>query len=346
LKKTLDSLQKSELRRQAEAKLVERKKKTGPLPAMEADIRRLVHELEVHQIELEMQNEELMQVRAQLEAALRQYTDLYDFAPVSYFTLARDGAILHVNLTGAKLLGVERGNLIKKRFGVFVSAQSRPSFNTFLDMVFDSQQNEECEIVLLTDGGDPIWVHFEAICDHARGKGEVCHAAMSDITVRKQAEEKLKYLSVHDVLTGLYNRTFFVGEMERLERGRIFPISIVVADVDHLKETNDQQGHAAGDVLLKRVAKALTAAFRAEDVIARIGGDEFAVLLPGVDVIEVLAAMKRVQQVIQEDNTVQTGTPLRLSLGMSTARYPPSLSDTLHEADANMYLEKRGRTAS
>ena len=90
-----------------------------------SDTRRLVHELQVHQIELEMQNEELMQTRAELEAALRQYTDLYDFAPVGYFTLARDGTILQVNLAGANLLGVERGTLIKQRFGVFVADQSR-----------------------------------------------------------------------------------------------------------------------------------------------------------------------------------------------------------------------------
>ena len=97
---------------------------------------------------------------------------------------------------------------------------------------------------------------------------------------RERAQEELKYLSIHDTLTGLYNRNFFMAEIERLERGRAFPISIVMADADHLKETNDRQGHPAGDALLKRIAQTLTIAFRAEDVIARIGGDEFAVLLP------------------------------------------------------------------
>src|ERR1035437_2803418 len=105
------------LRRQAEAKWSERKKKTGPLPAAEADTRRLIHELQVHQIELEMQNEELAESHAEVEALLRQHADLYDFAPVGYFTLARDGAILQVNLAGACLLGVEVGKLIKRRFG-------------------------------------------------------------------------------------------------------------------------------------------------------------------------------------------------------------------------------------
>jgi diguanylate cyclase (GGDEF)-like protein len=143
-------------------------------------------------------------------------------------------------------------------------------------------------------------------------------------------------------LTGLYNRAFFMGEMERLERGRVFPISIVVVDVDKLKTTNDKYGHAAGDALLKRVAQALTVAFRAEDVIARIGGDEFAVLLPGIGAVEMQIVLQRVLQVIRENNATQPETPLHLSIGMSTAEEPTSLSLMLKEADENMYREKRG----
>jgi PAS domain-containing protein len=129
----------AKLRRQAEAKLSERKKKAAAPPATESDTKRLIYELEVHQIELEMQNEELAHSRADVEALLRQYADLYDFAPVGYFTLARDGAIVQVNLTGANLLGVERSALIERRFGVFVSAESRTTFNTFLEKAFGSQ---------------------------------------------------------------------------------------------------------------------------------------------------------------------------------------------------------------
>ncbi|MGB7874287.1 MAG: sensor domain-containing diguanylate cyclase [Anaerolineales bacterium] len=343
MKNKAEVLNKTELRRQAEAKLSERKLETGPLPAEQTDVRRLVHELEVHQIQLEMQNEELMQIRAKLEAALRQYTDLYDFAPVGYLTLERDGTILQVNLTGAKLLGIQRGNLVNKRFGLFVSEQSRSTFNTFLEKVIGSQRNEECEVELIKDGGDPIWVHIEAACDNTDEQGKVCHAALSDITKRKQAELRLIYLSSHDVLTGLYNRNFFIEEMARLERGRRFPISIVVSDVDHLKAVNDQQGHAAGDALLRRVAQVLTAAFRADDVIARIGGDEFAVLLPRIGKVEAQAAVKRIQTAIRETNSVELKTPLQLSVGVSTAEEPMPLSDILKDADANMYREKRGR---
>jgi len=326
--------------------LSERKKKAAVFPATEADTQRLVHELQVHQIELEMQNEELAQSRAEVEALLRQYADLYDFAPVGYFTLARDGAINQVNLAGANLLGVERGKLINRRFGVFVSAQSRTTFNAFIDKVFTIGSKETCEVALLKDGADPFWVHIEAIFDALPEQRKVCHAVVTDITERKLVDEALRHQSTHDALTGLYNRGFIIEEMARLERGRQFPVSIVIADVDHLKDTNDHHGHAAGDALLKRVAQVLTAVFRADDVVARFGGDEFAVLLPGTDAIAAEGSLSRVRQVIQENNAAHTGTPIRLSLGMSTAENPAPLSGVLKKADANMYREKRGHDAS
>ena len=176
----------AELRRQAEEKLGTQKKTAQPV--MEADTRRLVHELQVHQIELEMQNEELMQSRAETEVALRQYTDLYDFAPVGYFTLAGDGTIRQVNLAGANLLGVERGKLIKRRFGLFVSVESRPAFSAFLEKVFTSGNKEACETALLKKGADPLWVHVEANTEYM----QECLVVVVDITERKRVEEALR----------------------------------------------------------------------------------------------------------------------------------------------------------
>lgn len=187
------------------------------------------------------------------------------------------------------------------------------------------------------------WVH-QRIKVHTRsadGSPNKVLITLSIITKRKHEEEKLKFMSTHDVLTGLYNRSYFEEEMNRYERGRSFPISILMADVDKLKETNDRDGHSAGDALLKLVARALTSSFRSEDVLARIGGDEFAALLPSTDETSAQIALSRVRQVIEENNTYHPENPINISIGISTAVNPMALTDLMKEADANMYLDKR-----
>lgn len=161
-----------------------------------------------------------------------------------------------------------------------------------------------------------------------------------DITVRKKAEEELRFLSTHDILTGLYNRAYFETELDRLRSSRIQPISVVMADVDDLKIVNDQLGHAAGDDLLREVARALREAFRVEDVVARIGGDEFGVLLPEADEEAVSRAVERVAGGLSVYNS-QPGRPfLVVSFGAATARTGGDLTETMKLADAHMYADK------
>ncbi len=179
------------LRRQAEAQWRARQKTKSPAPPAEADTLRLVHELEVHQIELEMQNTELAQTRVALEAALGQYTDLYDFAPVGYFTLTGTGVIEQVNLTGAKLLGEPRSALLKRRLGVFVAPAALPTFNTFLEHVFSTPEEgpPTCEVELR----EARWVQIQAT---RAADGQTCGAVLLDVTARKQIEEALRQAHV------------------------------------------------------------------------------------------------------------------------------------------------------
>jgi PAS domain S-box-containing protein len=178
------------LRRRAERRLVDRTPEAAPPTGAEA--LRLVHELQVHQIELEMQNEELRQSQQEVEAGLRRYTDLYDLAPVGYLTLARDGAIRQANLTGARLMGQERARLTGRRFGVFVDDPDRPGFNAFLDQVFAGLEGPVCEASLRREGqGPPIDVLLTGALDQG---GQECRVTMVDVTERRQIENAQMFL--------------------------------------------------------------------------------------------------------------------------------------------------------
>ncbi len=149
------------------------------------DAMRQLHELEVHQIELQMQNEELEAARSKLEAFLEKYTDLYDFAPVGYLTLDRAGDIREANLAGASLLGVARSALVNRRLGLFVAPADGPAFATFLEQVFASGPREQCEVRLLVEGQPPVDVRLRANIFEAE---TTCRLAVTDITENKRAE--------------------------------------------------------------------------------------------------------------------------------------------------------------
>lgn len=161
-----------------------------------------------------------------------------------------------------------------------------------------------------------------------------------DISESKHLEEELRYLSTHDALTGIYNRSFFEAEVARLQRSRMFPISLLMADVNSLKATNDSQGHPAGDELLKRAARVLSSSFRPEDIVARFGGDEFAVLLPGTDSSAALEVLNRVRTSLDVYNRGSGGARLSLSIGIATGEKGQSLLDVLSLADERMYTDK------
>ena len=162
-------------------------------PKTDHDPQRLLHELEVHQIELELQNTELRQARDELEAALKNYTDLYDFAPAGYFTLAATGAIRQVNLTGAQLVGIERSRLVGRAFGQFVSAAQRAVFDAFLKQVFGGEEPAALDIELPVKGRPVQIVRVRA---KRSPNGLDCRVVLVDITEIKQAEGAQRRLEV------------------------------------------------------------------------------------------------------------------------------------------------------
>jgi putative nucleotidyltransferase with HDIG domain/PAS domain S-box-containing protein len=166
-------------------------------PALEKiakqDVQTLVHELQVHQIELEMQNEELRRTNQELEDLRFKYADLYDFAPVGYFSLDQQGQILEVNLTGARLLGMERVRLLSSSFFLLVAAVDRAVFRSYLRKVFDSGIKQTCEIQIEPRGSLPIYASLESITVQVdQDQITHCRTMIADITTRKQERDALE----------------------------------------------------------------------------------------------------------------------------------------------------------
>ncbi len=135
--------------------------------------------------------------------------------------------------------------------------------------------------------------------------------------------------------------SYFEEELARLGRGRQFPVSLIVADLDGLKGVNDNRGHAEGDKLIRRAAEVLQASVRAEDIVTRIGGDEFAILLPATNSAAAAQALARIHSLIELNNKYYSLPALSLSLGSATGDSGSRRTDVLRQADDQMYVEKR-----
>ena len=193
-----------------------------------------------------------------------------------------------------------------------------------------------------------LTLHSEAAnfftADHAeRLQAFANHAAIA--IQNAQLFEDMKTMAVMDSLTGIYNRAFFETELSRLEHSRDFPVTIIVADLDNLKIVNDDYGHVAGDTLLKNSAQILKNTFRAADIIARIGGDEFCMLLPNTDSETASQMLSRVREKLDEYNVTHPDLPVGLSFGTATAKNG-NLLEIFKTADQRMYADKAKRKSS
>ncbi|MBB5702877.1 diguanylate cyclase (GGDEF)-like protein [Ochrobactrum daejeonense] len=165
--------------------------------------------------------------------------------------------------------------------------------------------------------------------------------ALTDITARKKAEAYLEYLGKHDVLTKLHNRAFYVDELNRLERKGHTPVSVIIIDLNGLKAANDHWGHASGDGLLRRIGEVLNEAVKQPGHAARIGGDEFAVVLPYVDERGAEATVEEIRRLVDINNQYYSQLKLNLSIGTATSLPGEKLETVAKRADLLMYEDKR-----
>lgn len=174
--------------RQKAEELLKNKKNYSDLQLSETETLKLIHELEVHQIELELQKEELLHAKQQAELAAEKYTELYDYSPSGYLTLSKDGTILELNLTGAKMLHKERINLINSQFGFFISNDTRSVFYTFLESIFNSETRQSCEVTLSHNSNLHLFVYLSGVITENK---ERCIITIIDISQLKKIQSEL-----------------------------------------------------------------------------------------------------------------------------------------------------------
>lgn len=244
-----------------------------------------------------------------------------------------------------EMLGYQPGEIERtpKAIKQLVHPEDWPLADRFIDEdLVGRHPSFDIEVRMMTKSGAWKWVLYRGKVVERDSQGMTTRVAgtCTDITEKKMFEEQLRYASTHDQLTGLYNRTYFDAEFDRVKAGRNFPVSLVSADLDGLKAVNDRFGHVEGDRLLRLAAQTLKLSFRAEDVVARVGGDEFAVILPLADEDVVKRAVKRVLACQAEMNTGLTDYGLSISIGTATADSAEQLGEALKEADSRMYYYK------
>ncbi len=249
--------------------------------------------------------------------------------------------VLDVNQKTLELFGAESKEQLVANLDQVFRGEMEKHFARELVDLWNGKLAYERDGINYSLNGDPVNIHldFRVMPGHEDDFSWVL-VAIQDITLRKKAEDYLRYLGTHDVLTGLYNRAYFQERLQGLERERHDPVSVLIADLNGLKRINDLLGHQAGDNTLRRAAEVFKAACDEECVAARIGGDEFAILLPGADAQAAEEMLERLNVLVEMNNKYYREPELSIAMGASTSRPGQLLEKVIILADDAMYRKK------
>jgi diguanylate cyclase (GGDEF)-like protein/PAS domain S-box-containing protein len=285
---------------------------------------------------LEALQSEYIQSIEMLREDIEKYRLLLDEASDPIFMFYRDGRYRYVNKAFAEGVGMDVEEIIEHTiWDVFPRDEAEKRY-AVVKWVFENAETRVIEVRVPRSYGDHYYLTTAKPILDEQGQVAYVICISKEITDRKRVEQELQFLSNHDILTRLYNRNFFDAEISRLQLSRLFPIGIVIVDMNNLKATNDRFGHAAGDDLIRQVAAALRNSFRAGDVIARIGGDEFAIILVQTSEKGMKSAVERLQANIRDHNNEL----LSIAVGMSLGEAGSFLPEIIRQADDRMYEDK------
>lgn len=270
---------------------------------------------------------------------LRTFTDVH---PEFVRQCMSEIRIIDVNQATLDLFQAPDKNTLLMKIGEVFRDEMEKSFREQLIELWNGNLFHHREVVnYALDGSERhVLLQFSVFPGHERDWSQV-QVALTDITARKRAEAYLEYLGKHDVLTRLHNRAFYSEELNRLERSMLRPVSAIMIDLNGLKEANDRLGHDAGDSLLRRLGEVLNGVASGRNTVARIGGDEFAILIPGGDRQAAQAMTETVMELLKINNQFYSQLPLSISHGNATSEDGEKLEAMIRRADAAMYEHKR-----
>lgn len=276
------------------------------------------------------------------ERGVTDFRTFLDVHPEFVFRCMSEIKVLDVNRHTLELFRAENRNDLLSRLGEVFRDDMEQHFREQLIDLWEGRLFQQREVVNYSLEGEELHVHMQFSVFPGRERDwSLVQVALTDITARKKAEAYLEFLGKHDILTKLYNRSFFADELNRLERKGPLPVTVIVADLNGLKIVNDTLGHAAGDALLRRAGEVLREGVQKPHCAARIGGDEFVVLMPATSEAEGAQMIAEIEGLVEVNNQFYAGPTLSFSLGQATSLDTERLEDTVKRADKRMYEEKR-----
>ncbi len=276
-----------------------------------------------------------------LETTLKKQQILFYNSQSAIAYCDKNGSILEANDSFLKLFGYDLEDVLGKNIDDIVSCPTnKDKVIDITKKVFIEEFVKNSDYRCKKDGTQ-IYVEIQAVLVKIDNNLDGCFAIYRDLTKEREESEKLEYYSFHDELTGLYNRRYFFEEVERIKNGRSYPISFISVDVDGLKVINDVFGHSSGDLLLKTSASVLRTSIRSEDILARVGGDEFLIMVPNSNDKIVENIVQRIKLSFENYNKRKlTDIYLSFSIGYATANNSNEIENALKLADERLYSEK------
>ncbi len=281
--------------------------------------------------------------RKQAEEALKEseekHREILEAMEEGYYEVDLAGNLVFCNESFQKMTGYSYDELMGKSYKHFYN-NSQEVFQVSNQIYKTGKPVKAIDWPAITKGGSKLHLELSiALRRDEEGRAIGFRGVVRDITERRQVDEKIRYLSFHDQLTGLYNRHYLEEEMQRLDTKRQLPISIIMADLNGLKLVNDTYGHHTGDEMLKNAAEILKKLCREDDLLSRFGGDEFVLYLPRTPEKEAQKICNRIEKACRKE--LINDVPLSLSTGVAVKVYAEQkLLDVLGEAEDNMYRDK------